>query len=51
MFPEIDQLLRSSFVGKSLKFNIGFKNAKEFEKKYFVFQIIASEFVVFNCVY
>ena len=39
-------------MGKCLKFNIDFKNAKKkkkkMEKKFFVFYIIASELVEFN---
>ena len=39
-------------MGKCLKFNIDFKNAKKkkkkIDKKFFVFDIIASELVEFN---
>ena len=47
----------SSFDGKCLKVNIDFKNAKkktknkQIQKKFFVFEIIASELVALNCLY
>ena len=46
--------MRVIFFGKCLKSNIDFKNAKKkrkkkFEKKFFVFEIIASELVALNC--
>ena len=44
--------MRVFFVGKCLKFNIDFKNAKKkIQRKFFVFEIIVSELVVLNCLY
>ena len=54
VFPEIHQLGGSSFFAKCLKCNIDFKNAKKKKKivkKFFVFQITASELVPLNCLY
>ena len=40
----------SSHFGKCLKFSIYFKNwKKKIEKKFFVFEIVGSEFVPLNC--
>ena len=53
VFPEIHKLGGTSFFGKCLKFNIDFKNEKKkkIEKKFFVFQIVAAEFIALNCLY
>ena len=54
---EIHQLRGSSFFEISLQFNIDLKNAKKKKKKkkkqekFFVFEIIACELVVLNCLY
>ena len=52
---EIHQLRGSSFFEISLKFNIYLKNEKKKKKKkqgkFFVFEIIACELVVLNCLY
>ena len=37
LFPELYQLRGSSFVGKRLKFNIDFKNAKKNSQAVFCF--------------
>ena len=47
--PEIHQGSRSFLFDKCIKFKIGFKKAKKKKKKYFVFEIIASELVPLNC--
>ena len=54
VIPEIDQISRSFLFGKCIKFNMDFKTVKKkkkIEKKYFVFEIIASELVALNCPY
>ena len=38
----------SSLIGKCLKFNVDFKNQKKIEKKFLVFQIIASDLAALN---
>ena len=49
---EIHQLRGSSFFEISLQFNIDLKNAKKKkQEKFFVFEIIACELVVLNCLY
>ena len=43
--------MRVNLFGKSVIFNIDYKKQKKIEKKFFVFQIIASELVALNCLY
>ena len=47
-----DDVFRSlSIFTKCVKFNIYFKNEKKIHKKFFVFEIIASELFVLNFLY
>ena len=41
--------MRVIFFGICLKFIIDFKSAKKIKKKFFVFEIISSEFFAPNC--
>ena len=46
--------MRVIFFRKGLNFNVEFKNGKKkkkFQKKFFVFEKIASELVALNCLY
>ena len=43
--------MRVIFCGKCLKFDQDLENAKNIEKNFFVFEILASEFVALNCLY
>ena len=43
--------MRSPFFKKCSKFKLDFKNAEKNKKKFFVFEIIASELVALNCLY
>ena len=48
---EVQNISTSSFLSKYLKFNLDFKNAVNTFEKCFVFEIIASELVLLNCLY
>ena len=43
--------MRVIFLGKCVKFNKKFKNAKKKLRKTFVFEIIASELIALNFLY
>ena len=43
--------VRVIFCGKFLKFNIDFKKANINSENFFVFEILASEFLALNCLY
>ena len=51
VISEIHQLRGSSIFKKSSKFKPDLKKAQKNQKKFFVFEIIASQFVALNCLY